>query len=143
MFKDYCQSTSLHGFSYLYGNNKLAVKFFWLFVILAMTGIGILFIVLNTQQFLEARIETTIETSTAPLSVRYYWSALDFWKVEFEKSRWTNLMFCLFRTWFLLPAKFKFKIAQKWSSSKSIFWNPFFKNQVQINRVKLNNFENN
>mgnify|MGYP006975746678 CR=1 FL=1 len=36
-----------------------------------MTGLGILFIVLNTQQFLEARIETTIETSTAPLSVRY------------------------------------------------------------------------
>ena len=71
MFKGYCQSTSLHGFSYLYGNNKLAVKFFWLFVILAMTGLGILFIVLNTQQFLEARIETTIETSTAPLSVRY------------------------------------------------------------------------
>ena len=71
MFKDFCQSTSLHGYSYLYGNNKLPVKCFWLFVILAMTGLGILFIVLNTQQFLEARIETTIETSTAPLSVRY------------------------------------------------------------------------
>ena len=69
VIKDFCQSTSLHGYSYLYGNNRLAVKFSWLFAILAMTGLGILFIVLNTQQFLEARIETTIETSTAPLSV--------------------------------------------------------------------------
>ena len=69
IIQDFCQSTSLHGYSYLYGNNRLAVNFSWLFVILAMTGLGILFIVLNTQQFLEARIETTIETSTAPLSV--------------------------------------------------------------------------
>ena len=29
-----------------------------------------------------------------------YWSALDFW---IEKSGWTNLIICLFWTWFLLP----------------------------------------
>ena len=66
---DFCQSTSLHGYSYLYGNSNLALKFVWLFVILAMTGLGIFFLVLNTKQFLEARIDTTIETSSAPLSV--------------------------------------------------------------------------
>ena len=66
---DFCQSTSLHGYSYLYGNSNLALKFVWLFVILAMTSLGIFFIVLNTKQFLEARIDTTIETSSAPISV--------------------------------------------------------------------------
>ena len=69
MFKEFCQSTSLHGYSYLYGNSNLALKVVWLFVILAMTGLGIFFLVLNTKQFLEARIDTTIETSSAPISV--------------------------------------------------------------------------
>ena len=69
ILKNFCQSTSLHGYSYLYGNSNLALKFVWLFVILAMSGLGIFFIVLNTKQFLDARIDTTIETSSAPLSV--------------------------------------------------------------------------
>jgi hypothetical protein len=46
----------------------------------------------------------------------HYWSALDFWKIEFGKSSWTNLIFCLFGTWILLPvqpAKFKFEIDKK------------------------------
>jgi hypothetical protein len=41
IIKDFCQSTSLHSYSYLYGNSNLALKFVWLFVILAMTGLGI------------------------------------------------------------------------------------------------------
>ena len=32
-----------------------------------------------------------------------YLSALDIWKIEFEKSSWMNLTFCLVWTWFLLP----------------------------------------
>ena len=30
-----------------------------------------------------------------------YWSTLDFWKIEFEKSSWMDLFFCLLRTWML------------------------------------------
>ena len=59
-----------------------------------------------------------------------YWSVLDFWKIEFEKSSWKNLSFCLFQTWFSLPepSKFKFEIDKKSSS-----FNLIFQNQVQIN----------
>ena len=67
-----------------------------------------------------------------------YLSALDFWKIEFEKSSWTNLIFCLFQTWFLLlvwPAKIKFKIDKNSSSSNLIFQSWFFKNQVQVDRT--------
>ena len=56
------------------------------------------------------------------------WPALDFWKIEFEKSSWTNLFFGLFRTWFLLPTKIK--IDKTSSSSNWIF----FKNQCRSTR---------
>ena len=36
-------------------------------------------------------------------SLLSYWSALDFWKIEFEKSSWLKLIFFLVCTWFLLP----------------------------------------
>ena len=48
-----------------------------------------------------------------------------------------DAIFGLVRTWFflpVLPAKFKYEIDQNWNSSKSIFQNPLFENQVQINR---------
>ena len=32
-----------------------------------------------------------------------YLFALDIWEIEFEKSSWMNLIFCLVWTWFLLP----------------------------------------
>ena len=46
--------------------------------------------------------------------------SLDCWKIEFEKLHWTNFIFCLFQTSFLLsvkPAKFKFEIVKKKSRS--------------------------
>ena len=60
------------------------------------------------------------------------WSALDFWKMEFEKWIWTISNFSLFWTGDT-GSKIKFQIDQKWSKRKSIFQNPFFKNLVQIN----------
>ena len=70
IFKEFCESTSLHGYSYLYGkSNSIALKIVWIFIILALTGIGICFVVINTWQYLEARIITTVETFSAPLSV--------------------------------------------------------------------------
>ena len=73
--------------------------------------------------------------TSSPSNLTYYWSALDFWKIEFEKLSLMNLIFCLFPTWFLLlvqPAKIKFKLGKNSSSSNSIYQIWYLKNQVQI-----------
>ena len=69
ILKDFCESTSLHGYSYVYNNESIALKLFWLFIILNMTGLGVLFLVTNTMEFLEHKVYTTTETSSAPISV--------------------------------------------------------------------------
>ena len=69
ILKDFCESTSLHGYGYIYNNESIALKLFWLFIILNMTGLGIFFLVTNTTEFLEHKIYTTTETSSAPISV--------------------------------------------------------------------------
>ena len=69
ILKDFCESTSLHGYGYIYNNQSIALKLLWLFIILNMTGLGILFLVTNTMEFLEHKVYTTTETSSAPISV--------------------------------------------------------------------------
>ena len=69
ILKDFCESTPLHGYSYVYNNESIALKLFWLFIILNMTGLGVLFLVTNTMEFLEHKVYTTTETSSAPISV--------------------------------------------------------------------------
>ena len=69
VLKDFCESTSLHGYGYIYNNDSIVLKLFWLFVIFSMTGLGILLLVQNTIEFLEHEIYTTTETSSAPISV--------------------------------------------------------------------------
>ena len=69
ILKDFCESTSLHGYGYIYNNDSIVLKLFWLFVIFSMTGLGILLLVQNTIEFLEYGIYTTTETSSAPISV--------------------------------------------------------------------------
>ena len=69
LLKKFCDSTSLHGYGYLYNSDSIFVKIIWVFVILAMTALGILFLANHTKEFLDSRILTTIETSSAPLSV--------------------------------------------------------------------------
>ena len=69
-FKEFCKLTTLHGYSYLQcENDSIALKIFWLIVIMTLTSIGILLLVLNTKQFLEATTITTTETFSAPLNV--------------------------------------------------------------------------
>ena len=72
-------------------------------------------------------------------------SALDFWKIEFEKSSLINWNFCLLQTWILqfLGVKIRFKLDKKSSSSNSIFKTRIFKNQVQTDRgnVKYESFK--
>ena len=70
VFKDFCESTSLHGYSYLYIAESLIMKIVWIVVIFAMTALGIGFVVSNTNDYMNARIVTTIDSSSASLKVR-------------------------------------------------------------------------
>ena len=76
VFQDFCESTSLHGYTYLYIATSVFIKVFWVIVIVAMTALGIVFIVSNTNDYLEANIITTIESSTAPLEVSFMYTSM-------------------------------------------------------------------
>jgi hypothetical protein len=70
VFKDFCESTSLHGYSYLFIGNSIFLKIIWTIVILLMTCVGAMFLMNNTVDYLNARLVTTIESSSAPLKVK-------------------------------------------------------------------------
>jgi hypothetical protein len=69
IFKKFCESTSLHGYSYLYIANSTVMKSIWTLAIIGMSGVGIAFLVINTDAFVRSRLVTNIESSTADLSV--------------------------------------------------------------------------
>ena len=66
---DFCQSTSLHGYSYLSNADSIVTKIIWGIVIVAATGLGIAFLVSNTNAYMNATIVTNIESETFPLDV--------------------------------------------------------------------------
>ena len=68
--KGYCESTSLHGYSYLNNANSIFLKFFWFLVIMAATSFGIVLLVQNTIEYLNSNIVTTIQSSASDLKVR-------------------------------------------------------------------------
>ena len=70
VFKDFCESTSLHGYSYLFIGNSIFLKIIWTIVILLMTCVGAWFLMNNTVDYLNATLVTTIESSSAPLKVK-------------------------------------------------------------------------
>ena len=74
IFNDFLVATSLHGYGYLHGVNSMILKVIWILVITIMTGLGITFVAINTDEYFKARITTTIESSTADLSVRDFLS---------------------------------------------------------------------
>ena len=69
LLKDFCESTSLHGFNYLSNGTSIAQKVFWVITITTMTVMGISLLVQNTGDFCNSRIVTTINSSSAPLDV--------------------------------------------------------------------------
>ena len=69
--RDFCQSTSLHGYSYLYISGSITLKILWGIVILIATGAGIGFLVTNTKAYMKATITTNIESTSANLSVSF------------------------------------------------------------------------
>ena len=70
IFNKFCQSTSLHGYGFFDKYDSITLKTIWLFVIVVMTGLGMFFLWINTMEFMEKKITTNIESSSAPLSVR-------------------------------------------------------------------------
>ena len=57
------------GYNYVYNTNSKGLKVIWMLVILLMTGLGVFLLSKQTAEFMEARIVTNIETSTASLKV--------------------------------------------------------------------------
>ena len=69
IIEEFCDLTSLHGFSFLNKANTIAVKLVWISAIIGMMGVGTQFLVNNTSAYINSRLVTNIESSTANLSV--------------------------------------------------------------------------
>ena len=69
VFCEFCESTSLHGYSYLQMGNSWFIKLLWVCGILSMIGLGARFLYQNTSDYLSSTLVTSIESSTAPLKV--------------------------------------------------------------------------
>ena len=69
VLKDFCESTSLHGYNYLYSSDSKIVKITWFIIIFITTVCGTMFIVRNTKAYLSATVVTNIESSNVPLDV--------------------------------------------------------------------------
>ena len=69
VFNEFCESTSLHGYTYWYNADSVILKVAWAVVILAATCLGMVFLANQTKEYIDGRILTTIETSSAPLDV--------------------------------------------------------------------------
>ena len=70
-FAKFCQATSLHGYSYLQTSYYNFVKFLWVLAIIGFSCLAAGFLVKNTEDYFNSTIVTTIESSTAPLHVRF------------------------------------------------------------------------
>ena len=75
IIKEFCNSTSLHGYSHVSNFENIVLKLFWIFVILTMIGLGCFFVATNTNEYFKARLVTNIESATADLRV----SLKDIW----------------------------------------------------------------
>ena len=67
--KEFCESTSLHGFSFLYNAKSIGVRLVWIFAIVAMMGVGTYFLVDNTNAYLKSKLMTSTESSSSYLDV--------------------------------------------------------------------------
>ena len=69
VLKDFCKSTTLHGYSYFYIADSVLAKTIWAIIILSASGIGINFLVINTKAYMKATITTSLESSSDNLHV--------------------------------------------------------------------------
>ena len=71
-FKEFCNHTTLHGYNHLYIADSLIIRLFWILAIIAMTGVSIGFLVINTDEYVNSRLVTNVESYAANLSVSYF-----------------------------------------------------------------------
>ena len=69
VLKDFCESTTLHGYNYFFIADSILSKMVWAIIILITTGIGINFLVINTKAYMQATIVTNIESASDNLHV--------------------------------------------------------------------------
>ena len=69
LMEEFFQSTTLHGYSYLSNTDSIVTKILWGIVIVAATMLGITYLVINTNAYMNATIVTNIESETFPLDV--------------------------------------------------------------------------
>ena len=67
--RNFCKSTSLHGYNFLINVNSFFWKLFWFIVILLFTSLGIGLLVTNTFDYFNRTVVTTIDSSSADLEV--------------------------------------------------------------------------
>ena len=61
-------STSLHGWQYIYTSTRTGWKFLWIFMVLSSVIVAFCFVITQTTEFRKATVVTTVDTTTAPLS---------------------------------------------------------------------------
>ena len=69
VMKDFCNSTTLHGYNYFQIADSVLAKTVWAIIILLATGTGLHFLVINTKAYMQATIITSIESSSDNLHV--------------------------------------------------------------------------
>ena len=95
------------------------------------TGLKLRFLLLNFRKASGYNLLTFMQHRSSRMTP--YWSALDFWKIDFKM--FDEIYFCsILNLIFTTALPSKFEIDQKWIYSNSIFLNIFLKNHVQINR---------
>ena len=70
-FQEFCNAISLHGYSYIQDTNSWILKFFWLMTVGIFTAVSIHLISTNVKHYMESNLITTIDTSTASVSVSH------------------------------------------------------------------------
>ena len=76
-FRDFCSSTSLHGWQYLDGLDYSSGRYIWMVIVIASLGVASVFIVTAITDFINKFVVTTIDTTTASLQVFYLKSCFD------------------------------------------------------------------
>ena len=69
LLKDFCESTSLHGYNHFHIADSVLAKTIWGVIILIATGTGLNFVVTNTKAYMQATIVTNIDSSSDNLHV--------------------------------------------------------------------------
>ena len=71
-FRKYCESTSLHGWQYIYYSSQKGWRLMWIGMTLSSVIIAFCFVFKQTSEFTKATVVTTVDTTTAPLSDVYF-----------------------------------------------------------------------